>query len=72
MFKSIEYCFQVTLTFTLTSDLSYTNIVPGAYFYIVKGRTPKFSVWIYNQIVECCILFTGHCDDDLWHQFYTI
>ena len=34
--------------------------------YIIGGRNPKFSVCIHLGVSECCLLFSGHCDLDLW------
>ena len=54
---SVGYCFKVTLT----SDLSSRNIVSGAYLQYFRGRNTKFGVHIHLGILECQILFLGHC-----------
>ena len=38
-------------------------------FYIICGKNSKFDLWIHLKVLKCHILFSGHCDLDLWPQF---
>ena len=57
--RSDAYHFWVTVT--VTSDLVLRKIVSGAYplYY------PKFGVWIYLGMTECCVPYLGQCNLDL-------
>ena len=37
--------------------------------YILWDRNSKFDVWMHHGMAECRILFSGHCDLDLWPSF---
>ena len=50
---------------TLTSDLVCRKIVSRAYSYIIKGRNPKFGVWMQLLMAEYHVPILGHFDLDL-------
>ena len=55
---------------TMTSDLGFRIIVSGAYllYYFKKG----ISNLVCGCILECSVLFTGHCDLKLDQLFVII
>ena len=50
---------------TLSSDLVLEKSCPGHISYIIKGRNPKFGVWMRLWMAECHVSFLGHFDVDL-------
>ena len=52
------------VTVTLTSDLVFRKVVCGALSYIIKGKNPRFGVWMQLLMAECHVPFLGHFD--LW------
>ena len=42
---------------TLTSDLVLEKLCPQHISYIIKGRSPKFGVWMQLLMVECHLYF---------------
>ena len=53
-------CTILRVTVTLTSDLVFRKIVSGAY--LIKGKSPKFGVWMQLLMAECQVPFLGHFD----------
>ena len=45
-----------------TSDLVFRIIVFGAYLILFEIGIPNFGVRMHLRMVECGVLFTGHCD----------
>ena len=56
-------CTILWVTVTLTSDLVFRKIVSGAY--IIKGKNPKFVVWMQFLMAEYHVPFLGHLTSDL-------
>ena len=56
------YHFRVTVTLTLTSDLVFRIIMPGAYLLNYLRWNLKFGVWMHLGMTKCRIPLLGHCD----------
>ena len=54
--------YQLWVIVTLTSNLVFYK---KHISHVIKGRNPKFSVWMQLLMSECHILFLGHFDPDL-------
>ena len=53
-------CTILWVTVTLTSDLVFRKIASEAY--LIKGKSPKFGVWMQLLMAECQVPFLGHFD----------
>ena len=54
-------CTILWVTVTMTFDLVFKNRVQSI-SYIIKGKNPKFGVWMQLLMAECHVLFLGHFD----------
>ena len=43
--------------YDLTSDLVFEKLCPEHISYIIKGRNPKFGVWMQHLVAECHVPF---------------
>ena len=46
-------------------DLVFRKLCAEHILYIIKGRNPKFGVWMQLLMAECHVPFLGHFDLDL-------
>ena len=65
--QSVVYYFLVMVTWPLASALE--KLCPEHIFYSIWGRDSKFSVWMHFGLTSVAH-FPGHCDFDLWPQFW--
>ena len=49
---------------TLTFDLVLEKMCPEHISYIIKGRNPKYGVWMQILMAESCVPFFGDFDLD--------
>ena len=57
--------YHLWVTVTLTSDLVFRKNVSEHISCIIKGRNPKFDVWMQLLMAGCHIPFLGRFDLDL-------
>ena len=66
--QSVPYCFLVTVTLTLASVLK--NPVWSIFPKLYEVEIPyMYLVCGYTLGLQCCILFSAHCDLDPWPLF---
>ena len=55
-------CTILWVTVTLTSDLVFRKIVSVAFLIFIKGKNPKFGVWMQLLMTVYHVPFLGHFD----------